>query len=60
VTIPWGVAIDGNDTVWVANFGFPFNLAQPEGTAEWVVPNRVSHFCGVDTSKCPPTKREVG
>jgi hypothetical protein len=60
LTIPWGVAIDGNDTVWVANFGFPFDLAHPEDTAEWEAPNRVSHFCGVDTSKCPPTKREVG
>jgi hypothetical protein len=60
MTIPWGVAIDGNDTVWVANFGFPFNLAQPENTAAWEAPNRVSHFCGVDTSKCPPTKRVVG
>ena len=26
----------------------------------WPAPNRVSHFCGADTSKCPPTKREVG
>jgi hypothetical protein len=55
-----GVAVDGNDTVWVANFGFPFDLAHPEETAEWEAPNRVSHFCGVDASKCPPTKREVG
>jgi len=60
LTIPWGIAVDGNDTVWVANFGFPFDLAHPEETAEWEAPNRVSHFCGVDTSKCPPTKREVG
>lgn len=60
LTIPWGVAVDGNDTIWVANFGFPFDLAQPENTAEWEAPNRVSHFCGVDTSKCPPTKRGVG
>ncbi len=60
ITIPWGVAIDGNDTVWVANFGFPFDLANPETTPEWTAPNRVSHFCGVDTSKCPPTKRGVG
>ena len=60
LTIPWGVAVDGNDTIWVANFGFPFDLAHPENTAEWEAPNRVSHFCGVDTSQCPPTKREVG
>jgi hypothetical protein len=60
LTIPWGVAVDGNDTVWVANFGFPFDLAHPENTAAWDAPNRVSHFCGLDTSKCPPPKREVG
>jgi hypothetical protein len=60
LTLPWGVAVDGNDTVWVANFGFPFDLAHPENAAAWPAPNRVSHFCGVDTSKCPPTKRAVG
>ena len=26
----------------------------------WPAPNRVSHFCGSNPSKCPPTKREVG
>ena len=60
LTIPWGIAVDGNDTVWVANFGFPFDLANPEGAPTWPAPNRVSQFCGVDTAKCPPTKREVG
>jgi hypothetical protein len=60
LTLPWGVAVDGNDTVWIANFGFPFDLARPEGMEAWGAPNRVSHFCGVDTSQCPPTKREVG
>jgi hypothetical protein len=60
LTIPWGIAVDGNDTVWVANFAFPFDLAAPEGTAAWAEPNRVSHFCGVDTSKCPLTKQGVG
>ena len=60
LTIPWGIAVDGNDTVWVANFGFPFDLANPEGAPAWPAPNRVSHFCGVDPSKCPPTKRGIG
>jgi len=60
ITLPWGVAIDGNDTVWIANFGFPFDLANPETTEAWTVPNRVSHFCGVDTSRCPPTKQGIG
>jgi hypothetical protein len=60
LTLPWGLAIDGNDTVWVANFGFPFDLANPEDAPEWPAPNRVSHFCGVDKAKCPATKRKVG
>ena len=60
ITLPWGIAVDGNDTVWVANFGFPFDLAHPDTAPEWEAPNRVSHFCGVDTAKCPPTKRGVG
>jgi hypothetical protein len=58
LTIPWGIAVDGNDTVWVANFGFPFSTQPPD--PDWPAPNRISHFCGVDTSKCPPTKRGVG
>jgi len=58
LTVPWGIAVDGNDTVWVANFGFRFNVHPPE--PDWPAPNRISHFCGVDTSKCPPTKRAVG
>jgi len=35
---PWGIAVDGDDTVWVANFG---------GT-------RVTQLCGVNTDACPP------
>ena len=35
-------------------------MANPETTEAWTVPNRVSHFCGVDTSRCPPTKQGVG
>ena len=58
LTIPWGIAVDGNDTVWVANFGFAFSPQPPD--PDWPAPNRVSHFCGVDPSKCPPTKRGVG
>jgi hypothetical protein len=60
LTVPWGIAIDGNDTVWVANFGFPFDLGDPADTSAWEQPNRVSHFCGVETSKCPSTKQRVG
>lgn len=35
---PWGLAVDGNDNVWVANF---------KG-------QRVAELCGVDPGKCPP------
>lgn len=37
LTIPWGVAVDGDDNVWVANFS----------------DQRVSHFCGTRSSRCP-------
>ena len=36
--IPWGVAVDGNDNVWVANF---------QGRA-------VSEICGARPENCPP------
>ena len=60
LTWPWGIAVDGNDTVWVANFGFPFDLNDQENAPSWEEPNRVSHFCGVDTLRCPLTKQGVG
>ncbi|MBK5232644.1 MAG: NHL repeat-containing protein [Thermoleophilia bacterium] len=41
LTIPWGNAIDGNNTVWVANFG----------------KQRISQFCGTTASRCPRGKR---
>ena len=31
LTVPWGIAVDGNDTVWVANFGFSVRHGQPAG-----------------------------
>jgi hypothetical protein len=47
LTLPWGIAVDGNDTVWVFNFG-----AAPVGTAT-DTPTGISRFCGVSTDKCP-------
>lgn len=38
VTLPWGIAVDGNDNVWVANFAG----------------KRVSQFCGVPVIDCRP------
>jgi hypothetical protein len=46
LTIPWGNFVDGNDTVWVFNFG-----VDPTDDEGKVTP--LSHFCGADTSKCP-------
>ena len=40
----WGMAIDGDDHVWVGNFGG----------------RRLSELCGVRTRLCPPGKRQVG
>ena len=40
----WGVAVDGEDKVWVANFSG----------------RRLSELCGVRTALCPPGKRQVG
>lgn len=41
LTIPWGIAVDGNDNVWVSNFAG----------------RRISQFCGADPSACPPGAR---
>lgn len=37
LTVPWGIATDGDGNVWVANFGG----------------QRVSHFCGSTPTRCP-------
>jgi hypothetical protein len=49
LTLPWGIAVDGYDTVWVFNFGSFPPLTVPSG-----VPTGISRFCGVETGKCPP------
>lgn len=41
LVLPWGIAVDGHDNVWVANFGR----------------QRLSEFCGVDIVQCPPGER---
>jgi sugar lactone lactonase YvrE len=38
LTIPWGLTVDGDDNVWIANFYL----------------QRLSHFCGRKPKKCPP------
>jgi streptogramin lyase len=37
MTVPWGIAVDGAGTVWVANF----------------FGQRLSHLCGADPTTCP-------
>ena len=37
MTIPWGIAVDGDDNLWVANFAG----------------ERLSHLCGARVSTCP-------
>jgi hypothetical protein len=41
---PWGITVDGDDNVWVANFGG----------------QRLSELCGSETQNCPPGKRATG
>lgn len=41
IFLPWGVAVDGDDTVWVSNFGG----------------RRLVHLCGARLSACPPGYR---
>jgi hypothetical protein len=41
---PWGLTVDGDGHVWVANFGG----------------RRLTELCGSDTSTCPPGKRKIG
>ena len=50
VTSPWGVAVDGNDQVWVANFSNGQGQVGPELM-------RLSQFCGMRPETCPPGKR---
>jgi hypothetical protein len=49
ITLPWGITTDGNDTVWVFNFG----VIPPPGNEPGLPPNGISRFCGVSTEKCP-------
>jgi hypothetical protein len=48
LTLPWGIAVDGDDTVWVFNFGNTPPISGPD-----TPPTAVSRFCGVDAKKCP-------
>ncbi|HEX4753943.1 MAG TPA: hypothetical protein VH268_13685 [Solirubrobacterales bacterium] len=44
VVNPWGITVDGDDNVWVANFSG----------------QRLTELCGSDPRSCPPGKRHTG
>ncbi len=44
LTNPWGITVDGDGDVWVANFGG----------------QRLSELCGSEVRSCPPGKRGIG
>lgn len=47
---PWDVTVDGEDNLWVANFGpIAANNTLPVG--------RLSKLCGVNRDACPPGKK---
>ena len=48
LTLPWGIAVDGDDTVWVFNFG----AVPPPGRSN-DAPTGISRFCGASTRQCP-------
>jgi sugar lactone lactonase YvrE len=50
LTVPWGIAVDGDDTVWVFNFGA--EPVMPPGH-EITTPTGISRFCGTKSWKCP-------
>jgi hypothetical protein len=54
LTLPWGIAVDGHDTVWVFNFGAVPVLTPTD------IPTGISRFCGVNTKKCPVPGMQVG
>jgi hypothetical protein len=47
---PWGTSIDGDDNVWVANFG-------PLTPGTNFTSGRLSKLCGANRSACPPRTR---
>jgi streptogramin lyase len=40
IVVPWAIAIDGNDHVWVSNYSNP--------------PDSIAELCGYRTETCPP------
>jgi hypothetical protein len=40
IVVPWAIAVDGNDHIWVSNFANP--------------PDSIAELCGYRTDTCPP------
>jgi hypothetical protein len=47
---PWGIAVDGEDNLWVANFG-------PLQPGSNFTDGRISELCGINRAACPPGKK---
>ena len=47
---PWGIAVDGEDNLWVANFG---PLQQGSNFTD----GRLAELCGINRAACPPGKK---
>jgi len=47
---PWGIAVDGEDNLWVANFG-------PLQPGSNFTSGRISELCGINPAAWPPGKR---
>jgi hypothetical protein len=65
LTVPWGIAVDGNDTVWAFNFGsvppLPPVCAPGKRPNQYAcAPTGISHFCGETTTACPAGLQQVG
>ena len=64
LTVPWGIAVDGDDSVWVFNFGSipanPVACAQTGINQFACAPTGISHFCGTNTRSCPAGLQYVG
>jgi len=64
LTVPWGIAVDGNDSVWVFNFGSippdPTACAQTGVNQFACGSTGISHFCGSNTRSCPAGLQYVG
>jgi hypothetical protein len=51
LTLPWGIAVDGHNTVWAFNFGD--SPVEPDGSQPTDVPTAISRFCGTTVRDCP-------